>query len=193
MDSNSWAKRVEEARTADEIVALVRAYLDSRDPDEMRLLPRECALPERIAREEISDFAYRLAAYHGHGDATRLVQRLSSVVSRAAVRMAELERRPDTRLHAARRASTRELAVVHAPRGLESLHACEHYHHLTNAWHDLKALYDAFSAATDEASRRELQAQITPKQREWRDRFDDFSGAFGLVIERRLSDTPRSI
>lgn len=92
VDSQSWAKKVEEASSPDVVVALVRDYLASRDDQEMRRLPRECAPPSQLGREQIADFAYRLAAYHGHDDNARLVQRLSSVVSRAAVRLAELER-----------------------------------------------------------------------------------------------------
>ena len=95
MDSHSWARKVEEASTPDAVVALVRDYIASRDGQEMKRLPRECSPPQQISREQIADFAYRLAAYHGHDDDARLVQRLSSVVSRAAVRLAELERRGD--------------------------------------------------------------------------------------------------
>ena len=53
--------------------------------------------PPDLGRDDISDFAYRLAAYHSHDDSARLVQRISSVVSRAAVRLAELDRRPGGR------------------------------------------------------------------------------------------------
>ena len=95
VDSQSWAKKVEEASSPDVVVALVRDYLASRDHQEMQRLPRECVPPTHFGREQIADFAYRLAAYHGHDDDARLVQRLSSVVSRAAVRLAELERRSD--------------------------------------------------------------------------------------------------
>lgn len=97
MDSSSWARKVEEAPSAEAVVGLVREYLGSRDPDEMRRLPAQCAPPKHIGREEIADFAYRLAAYHSHDESARLVQRLSSVVTRAAVRLAELDRRPGTR------------------------------------------------------------------------------------------------
>ena len=95
MDSHSWAKKVEEASSPDAVIALVREYLESRDGQEMQRLPRECVPPRELGREQIADFAYRLAAYHGHDEDSRLVQRLSSVISRAAVRLAELERRAD--------------------------------------------------------------------------------------------------
>jgi len=95
VDSQSWAKKVEEAASPDAVIALVRDYLGSRDEHEMQRLPRECVPPHELGREQIADFAYRLAAYHGHDDTARLVQRLSGVVSRAAVRLAELERRGD--------------------------------------------------------------------------------------------------
>jgi hypothetical protein len=84
---------VEEAASAEEVVRLVRDYLASRDPADLALLPQECAPPTHVARERISEFAYRLAAYHAHDQNARLVQRISSVISRAAVRLAELDRR----------------------------------------------------------------------------------------------------
>lgn len=93
MDSLSWARKLEEAPTPETVVDLVRDFVSTRDPADMGRLPRECAPPQRFGREEVADFAYRLAAYHGHDDDSRLVQRLSSVISRAAVRLAELERR----------------------------------------------------------------------------------------------------
>ncbi|HET6263238.1 MAG TPA: hypothetical protein VFD95_00165 [Usitatibacter sp.] len=94
MDSNSWARKVEEASTPEMVITLLRDYLATRDPDEMRRLPKECVPPRDLGRDAIADFAYRLAAYHSHDDSARLVQRISSVVSRAAVRLAELDRRP---------------------------------------------------------------------------------------------------
>jgi hypothetical protein len=97
VDSNSWARKVEEAPTAETVIALLRDYLATRDPDEMRRLPQECAPPPDLRREDIADFAYRLAAYHSHDESARLVQRISGVVSRAAVRLAELDRRPGER------------------------------------------------------------------------------------------------
>jgi hypothetical protein len=92
VDSVSWARKVEDAGSTDAVIELVREYLTTRDDGDMERLPRECAPPPHLGREEIADFAYRLAAYHGHDEAARLVQRVSSVVSRAAVRLAELER-----------------------------------------------------------------------------------------------------
>jgi hypothetical protein len=97
VDSSSWARKVEEATSIEAVVTLVRDYIATRDPQEMRRLPAECSPPPHMGRDDISDFAYRLAAYHGHDDSARLVQRLSGVVSRAAVRLAELDRRPGTR------------------------------------------------------------------------------------------------
>jgi len=97
VDSNSWARKVEEASTAETVITLLRDYLATRDPDEMRRLPKECVPPPDLGRDTIADFAYRLAAYHSHDDSARLVQRISSVVSRAAVRLAELDRRPGGR------------------------------------------------------------------------------------------------
>ena len=97
MDSNAWARKVEEATTPEKVIGLLRDYLATRDPDEMKRLPLECVPPADLGRDDIADFAYRLAAYHSHDETARLVQRVSSVVSRAAVRLAELDRRPGER------------------------------------------------------------------------------------------------
>lgn len=97
MDSSSWARRVEDAPTIESVVALVREYLDTRDPSDLGRLPAECAPPSQVGRQQITEFAYRLAAYHSHDETARLVQRLSSVISRAAVRLAELDRRADSK------------------------------------------------------------------------------------------------
>ena len=92
MDSNAWARKVEAARTADEVVSLVREYVATRDSRDLALLPAHCPPPRLFTAEEIADCAYRMAAYHGHDDTARVIQRIGSVLSRAAVRLAELSR-----------------------------------------------------------------------------------------------------
>jgi len=97
VDSPSWAKRVEEAASPETVVQLVGEFLASRDGGQMSRLPRECLPPTQLDRDQIADFAYRLVSYHGHDEAREVVEALSGVVSRAAVRLAELERRSNPR------------------------------------------------------------------------------------------------
>ena len=92
MDSASWIKRIEAGTSEAEVIELVRQYIESRDPREIASLPTDCQ-PERYqTAADIAECAYRLAAYHGHDDNARVIQRISGVLSRASVRLAELAR-----------------------------------------------------------------------------------------------------
>jgi hypothetical protein len=90
MDSEAWSKRIEGAASEADVVGLVRQYLESRDPGDIARLPGDCRPPRYYTREDITDCAYRMAAYHGHDEAARLIHRLGSVMTAAAVRFAEL-------------------------------------------------------------------------------------------------------
>ena len=92
MDTPLWSKRLDEAKSQEEVVGLVREYIESRDPEQLALLPPECTVPEHFTPDEIAQCAYALSAHHGHDDSARIVQRMASVLSRAAVRLAELKR-----------------------------------------------------------------------------------------------------
>jgi len=179
VDSGSWARKVEEAVSSETVIALVRDYLATRDPADLGRLPAECAPPRNVGRDEIAEFAYRLAAYHAHDDTARLVQRLGSVISRAAVRLAELDRRPESRAHDAARTAVRELPVLPALRGYEA--AMRRYGHLSSAWFELQALRAEWRATTDPDRRRALSAQLLDASRQWRRQFDEFALAFGRM------------
>ena len=90
MDSASWIKRIEVATSQGEVVDLVRQYIESRDPRDIAALPADCRPGRYQTPADISECAYRLAAYHGHDDNARVIQRISGVLSRASVRLAEL-------------------------------------------------------------------------------------------------------
>src|SRR5690348_516838 len=93
MDSSSWARRIEDAPSEADVVDLVRQYLETRDPRDIAVLPADCRPPRFYSPEDIIDTAYRMAAYHGHDDAARVIHRIGGVMSRAAVRLAELARK----------------------------------------------------------------------------------------------------
>lgn len=93
-DSQAWWQRISTAQSPDEVVALVREYFATRDPDHLALLPGECRPTSSFSPQDIADCAYRLAAYHSDDeDVSRLMQRIGSVLSRASIRLAELAQR----------------------------------------------------------------------------------------------------
>ena len=90
MDSASWIKRIELAASQAEVVELVRQYIETRDPRDLAALPPDCQPTRYETTADIAESAYRLAAYHGHDDTARIIQRIGSVLSRASVRLSEL-------------------------------------------------------------------------------------------------------
>ena len=122
MVSSSWARRLESADRIEDVVALVREYLHSRDPADLAQLPEGLAPPRTLGRDEIAAYAYRLAAHHGHGDDARVTQRLSGVLGRAAVRIAELSARNGrSRAHVGSGAARKELVATPPPPEAEEL------------------------------------------------------------------------
>ena len=94
MDTPAWSSKIDNAQSAGEVSALVREYLATRAPEELAILPEECAPPPTLTPADIADCAYRLVAYHAHDEGlSRVIQRIGSVLSRASVRLAELARR----------------------------------------------------------------------------------------------------
>ena len=91
MDTPLWARKIEEANRQEEVVRLVREYIESRPPEQLALLPAECSLPKAFTPDEIAHCAYSLSAHHAHDDSGRIVQRIAAVLSRASVRIAELK------------------------------------------------------------------------------------------------------
>jgi hypothetical protein len=92
MDSEAWAKRIQRAASEAEVVELARQYLESRDPGDIARLPADCRPPQHYTPGGVADCAYRMAGYHGHDEAARLIHRLGLVMTGAAVRLAELAR-----------------------------------------------------------------------------------------------------
>ena len=92
MDTPAWGKKMDDAVSAQEVLDLVREYLETRDPDHLALVLAECPLPSAYTHEEIAAAAYALSAHHAHHEASREIQQLGAVLSRATVRLAELAR-----------------------------------------------------------------------------------------------------
>jgi len=85
-----WLARIREARTRDDVVSVARDFVAHLSPSELDRLPVECR-PGAIAGEaDLQEYALQLARHHAHGDAARVIHKLSSFFSSAAMRLAEL-------------------------------------------------------------------------------------------------------
>jgi hypothetical protein len=89
-----WYQQVDNAKTAVEVVAIARDYLASWGPREISLLP-QAIRPGRMRDEEDIQILHALAleeyrSSKASGDALDALQRMTSFVVRAAVRLVEL-------------------------------------------------------------------------------------------------------
>lgn len=90
MDTPKWVARLNAATTRGDVLRIVNEYVESRDQAVLMHLPVECRITPMLTDEELADCAYRLAAYHGHGDLSRLVNRFATFFTRASIRLGEL-------------------------------------------------------------------------------------------------------
>ena len=89
-----WYHQVDNAKTPLEVVAVARDYLASWGPHEISLLP-ETLRPARMRDEQDIEILHakvidEYRATKASGDALDALQRMTSFVVRAAVRIAEL-------------------------------------------------------------------------------------------------------
>jgi len=73
-----WQGRIRDARSRGEVVQVARDFVAQLSPAEVDRLP---------------EYALLLARHHAHGDAARLIVKLSEFFSNAAARLAQLARR----------------------------------------------------------------------------------------------------
>ena len=90
----SWHVQMDRATSVDEVVAIVRDYFAMWTPEEMGMLPPACR-PGRLREAAQIDELNRCAveAYRNtraSGKALELLQRLTAIVGRAVVRIAQL-------------------------------------------------------------------------------------------------------
>jgi hypothetical protein len=90
----SWFNHIDRAKSTLEVVAVVRDYLATWDPSELGLLP-EAVRPGRLRDEQdIDDLHGKLVEeYRGSratGEALEALQKITSCVVRASIRLAEL-------------------------------------------------------------------------------------------------------
>jgi hypothetical protein len=89
-----WYQQVDNAKTGLEVVAIARDYLASWGPHEISFLP-DAIRPGRMRDEQDIELLHArvIDAYHGTkatGDELDALQRMTSFVVRAAIRIAEL-------------------------------------------------------------------------------------------------------
>lgn len=91
----SWFQQIDAAKSSIEIVAIARDYLASWTPDELSRLPEPCR-PGRVKDEQdIAQLHVHLVEEYGRnrltGDALSALQRLTGLIVRATVRIAQLQ------------------------------------------------------------------------------------------------------
>lgn len=91
----SWFQQIDAAKSPTEVVAVTRDYLASWTPEELARLPSPCR-PGRVKDEQdINGLHVCLVEEYGRnrlsGDALSALQRLTSLIVRASVRIAQLQ------------------------------------------------------------------------------------------------------
>jgi hypothetical protein len=87
-----WLARIRQARTRDDVVRVARDFVAELTPAELERLPPECRPGAIDTEADLQAYALQLVRHHGHGDAARVIIKLSSVLSSATTRLAELAR-----------------------------------------------------------------------------------------------------
>lgn len=91
---HSWSGQIEEARSPQQVAAIVRDYLAMWAPEELSLLPPACRPGHVRSAHDVDELHSRLVEeYHrdrARGAALSALQRLTNVIVHASVRIAEL-------------------------------------------------------------------------------------------------------
>ena len=112
-----WYQQVDNAKTSQEVVAIARDYLASWGPREISLLPPSIR-PSRLRDEQDIEILHakvidEYRATQASGDALDALQRMTSFVVRAAIRLVELREARATEAQAPAEVQKKSLA----PRG----------------------------------------------------------------------------
>ena len=90
----SWFQQIDAAKSPNEVVAVTRDYLATWTPDELGLMPEPCR-PGRVKdAQDIEHLHVHLVEEYGRnrlgGEALVSLQRMTSFIVRASVRIAQL-------------------------------------------------------------------------------------------------------
>src|SRR6187549_397945 len=96
----SWFQQIDAANSPSEVVAVTRDYLATWTPDELGLLPAQCR-PGRVKdAQDIENLHVNLVEEYGRnrlgGEALVSLQRMTSFIVRASVRIAQLRSEDET-------------------------------------------------------------------------------------------------
>lgn len=90
----SWSRQIEDARSPQQVAAIVRDYLAMWAPEELSLLPSACRPGHVRSAQDVDELHSRLVdEYHrdrARGAALSALQRLTNVIVHASVRIADL-------------------------------------------------------------------------------------------------------
>jgi hypothetical protein len=91
----SWFRLIDSAKSVNEVIAVTRDYLATWQPEELSLLPKECR-PSRMKTEaDLDDLHVCLVEEYRHnrlhGEALAALQKMTSFVVRASIRVAQLQ------------------------------------------------------------------------------------------------------
>jgi hypothetical protein len=101
----TWQGQLEDALTIDEVLWVVREFLDSLQYFEIQMLPAPCRPKERfVSAEELASYAYELTlhTFVPHAPSQALVERLSTFFGAASTRCAQIAGRDRSQRDAAR-------------------------------------------------------------------------------------------
>ena len=91
----SWFRLIDNAKTAAEVIAITRDYLATWSPDDIAQLPRQCRPSRMKSVDDLDSLHASLVEEYRttrlEGDALASIQKLTSLVVRASVRVAQLE------------------------------------------------------------------------------------------------------
>lgn len=90
----TWFAHIDRAKSVPEVISVVRDYFASWTPEELAQLPENCRPPRMRDEEDVASLhsilvdEYRTS--RATGNALEALQRLTSFVVRASIRLAEL-------------------------------------------------------------------------------------------------------
>lgn len=87
-----WLALVREAKNREDVVSIARDFAAHLSPAEIERLPPECRPGPIRSETDLQRYALLLAQHHGHGDAARVIMKLSGFFSAAAARLGEFGR-----------------------------------------------------------------------------------------------------
>ena len=87
-----WLRRIEEASTEQDVLAILREYVSSLSVREIEDLPHPWRPAPTMGETQLAICANALMAYPAHGENSRLIHKVADTLSAGMVRLRELRR-----------------------------------------------------------------------------------------------------